>query len=84
MRRRQVTHEPTLGEKFRIEEGKEIVKTLKKILHENHLDLYKPALAEKIAYLLHEDMKNENHKATPPEIEIKKIVELVKSKHYIV
>jgi len=36
---------------------------------------------EKIAYLLHEDMKNKNHKATPPEIEIKKIVELVESKY---
>ena len=34
------------------EKGKSIVRTLKKILYENNLELYKPALAEKIAYLL--------------------------------
>lgn len=71
---------PELLEK-ECEQGKSIVKTLKKIFYENDLNLDKPALAEKIAYLLDKDMQNKNHKATPPEIEIKKIVEVVESKY---
>lgn len=63
-------------------QGKSVVKSLQKILYENKLrSLDKPALAEKIAYLLGKDMQTKNHIPTPPEIEIKKVVELAKSKY---
>jgi hypothetical protein len=60
--------------------GKSVVKILKKIFYENDLTLDKPDLAEKIAHLLAKDLQSEHHKPTLPEIEIKKVIELVKSK----
>ena len=57
-----------------------IVKLLGKMLYENDLSLDKPALAEKLAFILSEDMQKKERVETLPEREIKKIVELVKSR----
>jgi hypothetical protein len=54
-----------------------MVKILKRILHEQDLDLDKPELAERIAFALAENIGKDGHKETAPEIEIKKIVRLV-------
>ena len=43
MRRKQVTHEPTLGEKFRIEEGQEIANEIMEKLGIQQEDLLKGA-----------------------------------------
>lgn len=72
------------GEKFQLapehlkkerKDGVSVVRTLKKVIHNNNLrDLDKPALAEKLANLLIEDMKKENREKTPIEKEIRDIV----------
>ena len=61
-------------------EGISIVKVLGKMLYENDLSLDKPALAEKLAFILSEDMQKEERIETLPEREIKRIVELVESR----
>lgn len=74
----QITVEGLKKEK---KEGVSIVKALTKILYEKSLlSLDKPALAEKLAYLSSEDTQKEEHKETPPEKEIKKIIKLVESR----
>jgi len=62
-------------------EGVSIVKALEKILHSNNLpSLNKPALAEKLAHLSIADIEKKEHKETPPEKEIRKIVEMLESR----
>jgi len=57
--------------------GISIVRVLEKMLYDNDLSLDKPALAEKLAFILGEDMQKKKREETPPEREIKKLVELV-------
>jgi len=63
-------------------EGKSVVRVLQKMLFEKGLPHFsKPELAEKLAILLAEDIKNNpNHKKTPPELTIEEIVKKVESK----
>ena len=59
--------------------GVPIAKTLEKICCEKDLpSLNKPALAEKIANILLVEMAKQEHKSTPPEQAIKKIMQLVR------
>jgi len=62
-------------------EGKSVVKVLEKIIYENNLpSLDKPALSEKLALFLREDIGKSDHKKIPPEKEIEKIIKLVESR----
>jgi len=66
----------------RMKEGKSIVKVIEHVLHEKGLELSlnKPALAEKIAYIIGEEIKKEGHEKTEPEKVIEKIIKIVESK----
>jgi len=63
------------------EKGGSVVKLIQKMFNEKDLpDLNKPALSEKIALILKEEIKNPKHERTPSEQVIEKIVNLVKPK----
>lgn len=67
--------------KKEMKQGESVVRVLERILHQNNLpNLDKPSLAEKLAYLLSEDIKKDEHEETVVEKELKKIAELVESR----
>jgi len=57
-------------------EGMSIVKILQKIFYEANLDFDKPALAEELATLLSEKMKQPNHMETEIEKTLKRVADL--------
>ena len=66
----------------KIKEGKSIVKAIEHVLYERGLSLNKSSLAEKIAYIVGEEIKKEDHEKTAPEKEIEKNIRIVESKTY--
>jgi len=50
------------------------------MLYNKGLSLDKPAFAEKIAYIIGEEIKKEGHEKTEPEKVIEKIIRIVESK----
>jgi len=63
-------------------EGKSVSKLIQKLLHDKGFpELKKPLLAEKIALVLTEEMKDANHQETPVEREIKKIISLIEARY---
>ena len=59
---------------------KSIVKIIEHMLYNKGLSLDKPAFAEKIAYIIGEEIKKEGHEKTEPEKVIEKIIKIVESK----
>src|SRR5208283_109058 len=58
-------------------EGVTIVNYIKSFLREKEIELDKPELAEKLAKIVSQEVKNPNREKTGPEKEIEKIVKLV-------
>lgn len=62
-------------------EGRPVSKLIQKFLHAREFpDLNKPLLAEKIALVLIEEMKNPSHQKTPLEVQVEKIRRLVEAR----
>jgi len=66
----------------KMKEGKSVIKVIEHVLHEKGLSLNKPALAEKIAYIIGEEIKREDHEKTEPEKVIEKIIKIIESKNH--